>query len=204
MVDLSVESKARVWLGMLAGTLLCVAVALLVDSFNFSNLNEDELYRAIAVDVGLPIILAGPFLFLLLNKIRQLALAHAEMARLASTDSLTDVLNRGAFNFLVETYLDRLPRAAVDNGSLLIIDADHFKSINDSLGHQEGDNALKLIALTIQKALRPSDLLGRLGGEEFGVFLPGATRPQAMQIAERIRARIEGTPFPSPTVACCP
>lgn len=198
MIDLSARSKARVWIGTIGGTLLCVLVALLVDSFNFANLDQAQLRRAITVNIWLPIFLAGPLLFLLLRKIRQLALARDAMAVLASTDSLTAVLNRGAFNMLVDAYLTqaRTPETPAD-GTLLIIDADHFKSINDGYGHQTGDEALRLIASNIQGALRTADLVGRIGGEEFGVFLPGTSKFQATQIAERIRSLIETAPFPS-------
>lgn len=198
MIDLSVRSKARVWIGTIAGTLVCVLAALIVDSFNFANLDQAQLRRAITVNIWLPIFLAGPLLFLLLSKIRQLAIARDEMAVLASTDSLTAVLNRGAFHMLVDAYLKEARGAeAPTDGSLLIIDADHFKSINDGYGHQRGDEALKLIANNIKGVLRTSDLVGRIGGEEFGVLLPGTSRSQATFVAERIRKLIETAPFPS-------
>ena len=196
MIDLSATRRARVWAGTIAGTLFCVAVALLVDSPNFSHMDTSRLQRAILQNTLLPTFLAGPLLFLLLSKIRQLAIAHEQMAVLASTDSLTAVLNRGAFHMLVDAYLAQA-RTVPTDGSLLIIDADHFKSINDSLGHQKGDEALKLIARGIGRGLRRADLVGRIGGEEFGVFLPGAEQQEASQVAERIRTCIEELPFPS-------
>ena len=81
-------------------------------------------------------------------------------------------------------------------GSLLVIDADHFKLINDNLGHQTGDEALKLIASSIKGSLRDADIVGRIGGEEFGVFLPGAEETDASQVAERIRSTISSAVFP--------
>ncbi len=198
MIDLSVRSKARVWLGTIAGTLLCIGAALFVDSFNFPNLGPDALRRALTVDILLPTVLAGPLLFLLLGKVRQLAIAHQELAVLASTDSLTALLNRGAFNMLVETWLAQVNNGGASRqGALLIIDADHFKSINDRFGHQIGDTALKHIASSIKGALRPTDLVGRIGGEEFGVFLPGATRAQGVEVGERIRTLVRRLPLPS-------
>jgi diguanylate cyclase (GGDEF)-like protein len=174
-------------------------VSLWIDSFNFSNLDEAALRRSVTVDILLPAALAGPLLFMLLRKVRQLAIAHAEMSKLASTDSLTAVLNRGAFSMLVEAYLADVHKGTLPTtGSLLVIDADHFKTINDRFGHQAGDAALRLIASSIQGVLRTVDLVGRIGGEEFGVFLPGTTRSDAVQVAERIRAMIEATPFPEP------
>jgi diguanylate cyclase (GGDEF)-like protein len=196
-LDFSRTGWARVFLGTIAGTLFCVAIAVYVDSFNFVNLSPKALYRALMVDILLPTFLAGPLLFLLLGKIRQLAVAHRELAIVASTDSLTTVLNRGAFTLLVDAYLKQAGRqAALRRGSLLVIDADHFKSINDRFGHQVGDLALKTIAKIIKGELRHADLVGRIGGEEFGVFLPGADRAQAAQVAERIRTSVSHVSFP--------
>lgn len=197
MIDLSVRGKGRVWLGTLAGTLFCVLAAVIVDSFNFATMTPDEVSRSLTVDIVLPTLLAGPLLFLLLRQVRALAIARDEMTTLAMTDGLTGVLNRGAFTMMVEAYLTQVNKTAENGGSLLMIDADHFKSINDAFGHSAGDEALRGIAKSIQSVLRPTDLVGRLGGEEFGVFLPALNSAQALSLAELIRATIRSIPFPS-------
>ena len=127
------------------------------------------------------------------NAHRQLARAHAELAaahrRLeekASRDTMTGMLNRESFF----AALDR-SRRKTDRGALLIIDADHFKTINDGFGHLTGDRALLEIAAAITRAVRAGDVLGRIGGEEFGAFLVGASDQEAMRIAERIRREVE-------------
>jgi len=177
--------------------LLCVVAAILVDSSNFGNFTLDQIRRALTVDILLPALLAGPLLFLLLRKIRALAIAHDEMVVLATTDSLTGILNRGAFTMMVEAYLAQTKLAASDSrAALLVIDADHFKTINDQFGHSSGDEALRRIAGAIQAALRSADLVGRIGGEEFGVLLPATSGPQALQMAERIRNSVREIPFP--------
>ena len=81
--------------------------------------------------------------------------------------------------------------ARADRGALLIIDADHFKTINDNFGHLTGDEALLLIASAIGRGVRSGDILGRIGGEEFGAFLVGATQEEAKRVAERIRSEVE-------------
>ena len=167
------------------------------DAPNFPTLSQEALTRSVLVDVLLPAFLAGPLLFLLLSKMRQLAIAHQELMVVASTDSLTRVLNRGAFTMLVDAYLTEAKKeASLRSGSLLVVDADHFKRINDTLGHQQGDAALQIIAETIQSIVRSTDLVGRIGGEEFGIFLPGANPQQAAAVAEKIRASIEQIDFP--------
>ncbi|TIP53219.1 MAG: GGDEF domain-containing protein, partial [Mesorhizobium sp.] len=73
----------------------------------------------------------------------------------------------------------------------LVIDADHFKRINDSYGHLTGDEALLLIAGAIERGVRSGDVLGRIGGEEFAAFLVGASEHEAKHVAERIRREVE-------------
>ncbi len=116
----------------------------------------------------------------------QLRVANEGLARLAATDPLTGVANRRHFIARGESELTRGKR----NGmalSVLALDLDHFKRINDSFGHETGDRVLQHFCDTVGKVLRPSDLLGRLGGEEFMVLLPEADASEAMLIAERIR-----------------
>ncbi len=88
-------------------------------------------------------------------------------------------------------------------GALLVIDADHFKAINDRFGHGQGDEALRIISRAIRNSVRGGDLVGRLGGEEFGVFLPGANEMNAADVAERIRRAIADAAF-LPNGARCP
>ena len=193
-LDFSARGWGRVILWTFVGTAFCVAVALYVDSFSFARLTDEALRRAILIDVFVPMGLAVPLLFFFTTKLRELAIAHDQLARYAATDSLTSVLNRAAFTSLVEGYLADV-RAGERQGALLVLDADNFKKINDRFGHDQGDIALRAIASTVRSMLRGVDIVGRLGGEEFGVFLPGSSLVQAEAVAERIRSSVASTAF---------
>ena len=195
-LDLSPESWGRVVLSTIAGTAICIAVAIYVDSFNFAGMDEARRLRAILTDVLLPIVLAVPLLLFFTGKLRELAIAHRRLTIYASTDGLTQVMNRAAFSTLVDAYLSDVHAAEMHkHGALLIIDADNFKAVNDRYGHDHGDAALITITQSIKAMLRAPDLVGRLGGEEFGVFLPGASRDQAETVAERIRQSVSTATF---------
>ncbi|CDX19402.1 Diguanylate cyclase [Mesorhizobium sp. ORS 3324] len=195
-IDLSPTGWGRVAAVTVAGTAFFIAAAFFVDSFNFPSLSPDALLWAKLTDLFLPLVLGGSFLFFLMWKMRQLAIAQKELGIVAATDSLTAVFNRGAFSMLVEAYLDKARSHVVaDTGALLIVDADHFKSINDRLGHDCGDQALRLIASTIRGQLHGADIVGRIGGEEFAVFLPGADATRSFLVAESIRLRIREAEF---------
>jgi diguanylate cyclase (GGDEF)-like protein len=109
------------------------------------------------------------------------------MHTLAMTDELTGVPNRRAL-------LARLaPLVEAPNGqnhALLIIDIDHFKSINDQHGHPEGDEALKLVAASLRAQVHEPAFIGRLGGEEFAVVLPDSDADAAARLAERFRQSV--------------
>ena len=111
----------------------------------------------------------------------------------ASHDSLTRLYNRREFESRAQALLARPERA---EGALLFIDLDQFKLINDTSGHRAGDELLVQLAVLMREKLRPDDVLGRLGGDEFGVLLAGvATIEAALQAAERLRRCIEGFIF---------
>jgi diguanylate cyclase len=194
-LDLSPRSWGRVIATTVLGTLFCVAVTIYVDSFNFPAMEQPALMRAIFIDVALPIGLAVPLLLFFTGKLRELAIAHERLTVYASTDALTNLLNRAAFSTLVDAYLREVRNHEQKSGTLLVVDADNFKAINDTHGHDSGDEALKMIASAIKSMLRTPDIVGRLGGEEFGVFLPGADARQAGIVAERIRHTVFETPF---------
>jgi diguanylate cyclase (GGDEF)-like protein len=108
-------------------------------------------------------------------------------------DGLTGIFNHQHFVTEAERVLRTLERKA-GSACLISIDLDHFKQINDTHGHATGDVVLKHTVALCKRQLRPTDLFGRLGGEEFGILLPDCTREQGLAIADRIRAAIEATP----------
>lgn len=117
-----------------------------------------------------------------------------ELARLAWTDSLTGCLNRHRFMELADHEIDRARREGGD-ASLLLLDADHFKLINDRDGHAAGDAILKGLVERWQSVLRSHEFIGRIGGEEFCVLLPNTGLEGASSVAERLRRIIAELPF---------
>ena len=113
-------------------------------------------------------------------------------------DSLTGLYNRGHFDQRVSEEWRRAQRPGQDF-SLMLIDIDHFKKLNDSLGHQAGDDALRRVAQLLRQCTRRAgDLLARYGGEEFVIIVPNATAAVAMLLAERCRAAVEAAGLEHP------
>jgi diguanylate cyclase (GGDEF)-like protein len=113
-----------------------------------------------------------------------------QLRSFADIDDLTQLPRRRRVFELGRRILHRAERLGQPL-SVLYIDADHFKSVNDRFGHDAGDRALQIIAREIQEGLRPSDVSGRFGGEEFVALLPGSNQLDAARVAERLRKRIE-------------
>jgi len=122
---------------------------------------------------------------------------RAEFEHLASHDSLTNALTRRNLTALCEHELERCKRHGRVM-SLLLIDIDRFKSINDSLGHQAGDRVLLQFVSAVTALLRSADAIGRLGGEEFVVVLPETSSDVARVVAERIRSKLPELRDPTP------
>ena len=114
-----------------------------------------------------------------------------EVQRLAITDALTEVNNRRQLFELGQREFNRACRFERPL-SAIMLDVDHFKRVNDRLGHAAGDQVLFLLAQGLQQNIRDIDILGRYGGEEFVVLLPETSLPEAMEAAERLRAQVEG------------
>ena len=116
------------------------------------------------------------------------AYAAAVSAKRAETDELTGLSNRRALNALLNR------NNIGERAALVVFDIDHFKEVNDTMGHAGGDAALRHLSRLVKETLRPRDSAARTGGEEFAVFLPGADLKTGVEVAERLRARIEAAP----------
>jgi diguanylate cyclase (GGDEF)-like protein len=111
--------------------------------------------------------------------------AEKRLIALTETDSLTGIRNR-------HWMMDRLPRLALAGSALVIIDIDHFKQINDRFGHAAGDQVLIAVAQTMAASLGEDAIFARMGGEEFGLYLPASTEAAALAKAEVLRLAVEG------------
>ena len=120
---------------------------------------------------------------------------HAEIERMAITDGLTGLFNHRNFQEKLAAEFRRLERFSAPL-SLLLIDIDFFKKINDSYGHPAGDEVLRGVARVIRETVRSVDIPARYGGEEFAALLPGTNHEGALKMAERLRESIEKTRFP--------
>ena len=129
-----------------------------------------------------------------LEDLARLIVDELELRIQASTDSLTGVMSRRAFNEQADREIARANRYGSPL-SCALIDADHFKSINDTYGHGIGDLALKHFASICSKVLRTSDCVGRIGGEEFSILLPETELATALEVAERLRKTIASSPL---------
>ncbi|MGU3540395.1 sensor domain-containing diguanylate cyclase [Methylobacterium sp. A54F] len=174
------------------------------------SISPHEIYaewRGKAVGLGAVVLgLCGLILILTWWLLRELAqrkaaeqataTLNAELQQLATTDALTGLRNRRRFDEVLSREWQRAIRTCQPL-SVLLLDADHFKRFNDRYGHQQGDEALRLIAGSITAALcRPCDTAYRIGGEEFAVLLPDTSEIGAKVVAARIREGVEGCRLP--------
>ena len=119
---------------------------------------------------------------------------QSQLESMATIDSLTGLANRQAFLQRAKNEFNRARRYSRPL-SVVMIDIDHFKSINDQYGHATGDEVLRQTAMICQSSLRGSDLMGRVGGEEFVLLLPDTPHTNAFHVAERMRAHLYETPI---------
>ncbi|PJI97400.1 diguanylate cyclase (GGDEF)-like protein [Acidovorax sp. 69] len=117
----------------------------------------------------------------------------SELRHLAEVDPLTNVFNRRAFLTLLDKAISNAQRMQTAL-PVLVMDLDHFKKVNDTWGHRAGDDVLRHFVVLANCCLRKEDVIGRLGGEEFAIFLPNAGGGGAIAVAERLRALVEAHP----------
>ena len=159
-------------------------IALLTLTSPRSNAFSDEIHRVLEI-IEYPV-----------SVVVDNARLHEGTRRLAITDGLTRLFNHRHFYELLEQEFQRTRRYKT-NLSMIMIDIDFFKHINDTYGHQAGDEILKELANVISREVREVDLLARYGGEEFAVLLPQTNLEKAQDVAERIRKSVENHEFDS-------
>ncbi|MBR0964842.1 GGDEF domain-containing protein [Bradyrhizobium diazoefficiens] len=164
---------------------------------------QREALRIGAVVLALALFLLGSSI-VLAREIGRRANAESRLEEMATTDALTGLKNRRKFDDVIESEWRRAMRQKTPI-ALLMIDADHFKSYNDTFGHQAGDQVLVGIAICISDSVRRAgDCAARYGGEEFAVLLPNTSAADAFKVAEAIRGKVQGwsDDETSSTVSC--
>lgn len=131
-------------------------------------------------------LIGGPFIALALAMLARQAQLQGQLAMIAATDMLTGLRSRRAFLLDAKT-----AHSSGDAGALLLLDADHFKAINDTYGHEIGDRCLRVIADHLRGSIRATDVVGRMGGEEFAVYLSNATHILARDIGQMLCAGVD-------------
>lgn len=192
-------SPAIIWLAFVGGETVHVltacllapyAVALSVGGFQLSRQMRESLHLRFENEE-----LASS----LKTSNGRLQSLNQELTLLSATDSLTQVANRRYFEERLNKEWRRIVREQGEV-AIIMVDVDHFKFYNDSLGHQQGDTCLTKVALSIRDSLRrPADIVARYGGEEFIVFLPQTTREGAVRVAEMIRENVVHLDIPHPS-----
>lgn len=170
---------------------------------NVTPYREQVRYGVAAMTLLMVLVLAAVFGFSYLLVRRGTAqLKHAQVAleAMAKTDALTDIANRGHLMVRGQEEFERLRRYGMKNQPVLMLgcimlDLDHFKRVNDTKGHLAGDHVLKGVAHRLKESVRPYDVIGRYGGEEFVVLLPDTNFEQSLVVAERIRISMSCSPF---------
>ncbi len=174
---------------VVAWTLIATVLAVLVAAVLLALVWGEVGWRSLAVAAAVAAIITPPIAYKVGQLMRELNRSRAALQRLALIDALTGLANRGHFYHQAEQLLesDTPPDLPV---SALMIDVDHFKSINDEAGHAAGDAVLSAVAQILRNNVRAGDFIARYGGEEFAATLPATDRDMALAIAERMRVAV--------------
>jgi len=201
LIGLAVYQRPAVAAAVYAASYLAFYVAIGITQVNPDQLLSNRLNGFVACVMGwaLSVVLWRKFITITLQQ-GQLEKANAELQskqrdleRLTRLDGLTALYNRNTFVELTERELVRAQRQGSAT-AILLLDLDHFKRVNDTWGHPAGDAVLKNVGAVVTQSVRSTDLVGRLGGEEFIILLPGTTVIAARKLAEKVRARLEASP----------
>jgi diguanylate cyclase (GGDEF)-like protein len=192
-------SRLVMWLGPLRATVVMTAVvtvlSVLLAQLVIVAVGRGDRVIATVSATLCSVVLTPVIGSFVLRLVFELDRTRQRLTVLATHDDLTGVHNRRHFMEVVQREWDRARRYSTP-AALLLIDADHFKRVNDSHGHLCGDELLRCIANTVGQQLRQADVLARFGGEELIVFLPHTDPLGALDVAERIREKVQALAVP--------
>jgi diguanylate cyclase len=199
VIVMAMQAMDKAAVGGLKFVARCVAVQVVVAVFvaELSGVDYQFLQSGMVARLAsVPLLFCFPIMVgLTAHQLwRRVRRQNIELAALSRTDGLTRLPNHTAWLEAVEREFARSKREG-QPASVLMVDLDHFKAINDQHGHQAGDEVLRGVAEVLTDSLRLHDVPGRYGGEEFGVLLPGSDVAGAEAIAERVRKKIEWASF---------
>jgi len=171
-------------------TLAVIAITQIVSYATWGGMDGGYELSIVVAGTLIPLATCFPISMVLLTQRRRLTdalqsleLAHQQLQEHSSRDQMTGLLHRQAF-------FEHLATLGRPEGAFLMIDVDHFKSINDTNGHAAGDNALRMVAVALAETERVGAIIARFGGEEFCAFLPHASAFDGEKLAEKIRRKI--------------
>ena len=196
---LRIRKKSDIWVlafGVSAISVIvseaCVGLVYLIGGPGAFHMHAAILFAGIV-----PIVIALPISLAIGTMSFKLVSTQSELKRLADEDPLTQLPNRRSFFASAQAHLEGL-KTSGGTSALLVIDADHFKQLNDSYGHAVGDKALVGIADVLRENFRDGDLICRVGGEEFAVLLPGLNLETAQPLATRVVEAVAANPLVEP------
>jgi diguanylate cyclase (GGDEF)-like protein len=182
--------RLGVWRGTALMTLAVMLLALGISQAVISVVGHGDRWIAAGSAALCTLLLTPPIVAVVLRLVFELDKARQLLTVLATHDDLTGIYNRRHFMTVVQREWERARRYTTA-AALLLIDADHFKRVNDTHGHLCGDELLRCIARAVGESLRQADVLARFGGEELIVFLPHTDPLGALDVAERVRERVQ-------------
>lgn len=166
-------------------TVLSITMSVVVGGVLTPLLIGPPTLGTLALTILVPAIIAPPIIYLSMRMLHELDIAEGKLQHISTIDELTGIFNRRHFIHTTRTALAHAFRYE-QALSLIVMDLDHFKQVNDTLGHQAGDRVLTEVVDRAMSCLRTSDVFARYGGEEFVILLPNTALEGALNLAERI------------------
>ncbi len=188
-MQLTVNWKIVAWRSVTYLAMVLALAETLVGLY-FASQGAGRVYSGMIQTAVVTLIVGTPFVVHMMAQNERLTILTRQLEKISSTDDMTGLLNRKRFLSEVTGKLtaNQLGKSA---GAFLFLDADHFKTLNDTFGHALGDRIIAFLGDRIRSSVRSGDLAGRLGGEEFGVFLSNVDSEHAKVIANRLRLKVQ-------------